>query len=464
MKVSKIFMLLNALLIVCTATAQTPKGGYGPPPSESGKCYAQCLIPGNTRTTKDSLEVKPAWTIPTVVTPAPRTTQTTYTIKEACSTCSFTSEESIVKNEEDVTIVPGYWEYTTTPARWTTVYDTIITRPEEVSYKVYDPKFKDGKHGMGISGRIEKGICRPAKTGNEKREVVIKEACTKMEVADYIWEDETVFVQVKAPTQRWEKRKADANCLSADPEDCLVWCLVDVPEVKERFTKKVKKGCPYGFEDNGEYCVKRTESPEVTKTVKVVTCDEPATFEKAVAISDNFRSIDIKELSKPARYEKMVRKAEYKLITRKVLTSPAKIDSNWVPPVIRKEVITATNVTVTGVIDKTQEVTESCEKTLCTDPYIETKSEGPIFTLVSRESTTVGGFTEWREVLCPADVNSYTIRTIQRALKSRGYDCGPVDNILGAQTKAALTKFQKDNGLPVGQLDFETLRALGIQL
>ncbi|MEL6865256.1 MAG: peptidoglycan-binding domain-containing protein, partial [Bacteroidota bacterium] len=47
--------------------------------------------------------------------------------------------------------------------------------------------------------------------------------------------------------------------------------------------------------------------------------------------------------------------------------------------------------------------------------------------------------------------------------KERGYDPGPTDNILGSRTKAALTKFQKDNSLPVGQLDMETLKALGIR-
>lgn len=30
-------------------------------------------------------------------------------------------------------------------------------------------------------------------------------------------------------TSKWVKKKADRNCLSADPNDCLVWCLVEVP-------------------------------------------------------------------------------------------------------------------------------------------------------------------------------------------------------------------------------------------
>ena len=35
-------------------------------------------------------------------------------------------------------------------------------------------------------------------------------------------------VTIKSPTTKWVKRKADRNCLSAAPDDCLVWCLVEI--------------------------------------------------------------------------------------------------------------------------------------------------------------------------------------------------------------------------------------------
>lgn len=39
--------------------------------------------------------------------------------------------------------------------------------------------------------------------------------------------------------QKWVRKSADRNCLSADPNDCLVWCLVEQPEVKTVRQKKV---------------------------------------------------------------------------------------------------------------------------------------------------------------------------------------------------------------------------------
>jgi peptidoglycan hydrolase-like protein with peptidoglycan-binding domain len=55
------------------------------------------------------------------------------------------------------------------------------------------------------------------------------------------------------------------------------------------------------------------------------------------------------------------------------------------------------------------------------------------------------------------------IRIIQEALKDKGYDPGPIDNVLGAETKKALEKFQQAEGLPIGGLNLKTLTALGIE-
>ncbi len=69
----------------------------------------------------------------------------------------------------------------------------------------------------------------------------------------------------------------------------------------------------------------------------------------------------------------------------------------------------------------------------------------------------LGVTTKWSKVTC-----SYLEKTIQKALKARGYYKGKIDGIIGAETKRALVRFEKDNGIPPGNHNNNTLKALGI--
>ena len=42
-----------------------------------------------------------------------------------------------------------------------------------------------------------------------------------------------VILKFSPAATRWEKKKADRNFMSTDSNDCLVWCLVEVPAVYE---------------------------------------------------------------------------------------------------------------------------------------------------------------------------------------------------------------------------------------
>lgn len=72
-----------------------------------------------------------------------------------------------------------------------------------------------------------------------------------------------------------------------------------------------------------------------------------------------------------------------------------------------------------------------------------------------------GYYSKFREVLCSSRPSTTTIE-IQQALKDKGYDV-EVNDVMSEKTKAAIIQFQKDNNLPHGNLNMETLRALGIQ-
>ncbi len=76
-----------------------------------------------------------------------------------------------------------------------------------------------------------------------------------------------------------------------------------------------------------------------------------------------------------------------------------------------------------------------------------------------------GFWSEWREVLCSGPRGGGMISLINQIkikLRDDGFYQGPINNLMDEGLKAALVKFQKEKGLPVGQLDMETLKELGI--
>lgn len=53
------------------------------------------------------------------------------------------------------------------------------------------------------------------------------------------------------------------------------------------------------------------------------------------------------------------------------------------------------------------------------------------------------------------------VRQVQGILQENGYDPGPLDGLMGPQTRQALRQFQRDHNLPAsGQLDAATQAAL----
>ena len=58
--------------------------------------------------------------------------------------------------------------------------------------------------------------------------------------------------------------------------------------------------------------------------------------------------------------------------------------------------------------------------------------------------------------------NRVEINKVSDKLQERGYQVGELDGVLGRKTKAALIQYQIDHNLPIGQLDFATIKKLGL--
>jgi localization factor PodJL len=68
----------------------------------------------------------------------------------------------------------------------------------------------------------------------------------------------------------------------------------------------------------------------------------------------------------------------------------------------------------------------------------------------------------WKDSTTTSSIDmKKAVRTIQFILDKNGYDAGPSDGVMGDKTKAAIARFQKDNGMsPTGEVDEKLVHAL----
>jgi peptidoglycan hydrolase-like protein with peptidoglycan-binding domain len=71
---------------------------------------------------------------------------------------------------------------------------------------------------------------------------------------------------------------------------------------------------------------------------------------------------------------------------------------------------------------------------------------------------------EWREIFCDTNTTGDVVRRLQRALKAKNIDPGPIDGVYGSQTRRAVNAYQRKAGLPSGALTIRTLNSLGVSL
>ncbi len=412
----KIETLLLTLLLCCTVGLMAQPGDM-PANAEPGKCYAKCLIADQYETVTETVVVKPA-SARTQIIPAKYETVT----------------ERVLVKEASTKIMP-------VPAKYETVTERVLVKEASTKLVPVPAVYESATERVMVkeaSSRIESV---PARYENVTEDVMVKEASSTIERVPAKFSTEEQTIEISPATTQWVKKKADPSCLSADPDDCLVWCLVEVPAKYQTVQKRVRVGCPTGYVDNGEDCTKEMPvgaeyakrtyrkliSPASTKVVDIPAEYKERTFQKLVSAATT------KVVEIPAQYEERT----YRKLVSPASTKVVEIPAEHKERTYRKLVAPASVKTI--------------------DIPQETK------TITSRKLVKKGGFSEWKEVVCAADITDELVRKVQIALRDEGFDPGPIDNIFGTLTKAALRKYQQSKGLPIGSLDIETLNALKVK-
>ncbi len=163
-----------------------------------------------------------------------------------------------------------------------------------------------------------------------------------------------------------------------------------------------------------------------------------------------------------ACYEKIP--AVYKTETYDVMLTPEKTVEKIIPAVyktITKEVVDTPEKIVEMPYDPIYKTIK--EKVMVSTETVKEETIPAVYKEVTEKKLAKkGDYTFWTEILCANKTSASTIRKLQRALRAEGYSIGAVDGVLGTRTQVSLKQFQIDNELPIGNLNMETLKALGI--
>lgn len=159
-------------------------------------------------------------------------------------------------------------------------------------------------------------------------------------------------------------------------------------------------------------------------------------------IAAKYKTESYQVLAEPARTIEDVVPAKYKTITKKVIDQPARVDEIPVEPQYK----TVTKKVLVSPATTREEVIPAVYSTVS-----------------SKQLVRAGGYTVWTEILCAEKTTSGKVRSVQRALSAAGYNPGPADGVMGVKTQSAMAQYQTDKGLPVGNMNLETLRSLGVE-
>lgn len=255
-----------------------------------------------------------------------------------------------------------------------------------------------------------------------------KEASDQLIIEEPQFETDHESIMVSAASERLEIIPAEYEMVEEkiliQPEHVH---LVEVPAVYNTVTEQVLDQPAHTVWKKGRGLIEKVDNAtgEIMCLVEI-----PATY----------KTISKRVLASNATTREIVTPAKYMTFQKRVMKSS---------PTVKKIDIPAEFKTVE--IKKLR--SEAMAKRISTPEEFQT---------VSRTELLTEGRMEWKAVLCETNATPQLISSIQKSLFEAGYSPGPVDGNLGSQTMTAIRSYQKDKGLPVGEITIDTLKSLGV--
>jgi len=459
MKVYKLSSVLAVSLIAAsTSTSLTAEAVESSiiPNAQPGECYAKALIPAKFETHKEKVLVKEASERLEIV-PAQFGSNTQKVLVQEASeklhvipaTFKNVTEKVMVRDEEVFwrtglkNNIPVSPEILAAAKAGGAPIDTL--QPGECVREYFQPaKYETVTETYVRKEGYEKLRIIPAKYEYVEEKVLVKEPYQKLVKVPATYETVTERILVEPEKTMWKKSQCNGT------DDCGVMCLVTIPAKYKTVTKRVVKTPP---------TTKVVDVPAVYKTIKVRKLVEPArvekvpvpeqtaTYTKTNKVADPVFTWTKVGTKKPAGYKytghqicKLARPAAYKTLTKTVVDTPASTKATEIPAKY-------TNIKVTTVV-KPAEVK---------------RVEIPaVYKEVVKREMVEPSRVVWKRVVCKSSITSSMIIELQKKLKELGLYKGPIDGIVGRQTREAVKAYQKQQGLPVGGITYQVLKSLGV--
>ncbi|HAO36116.1 MAG TPA: peptidoglycan-binding protein [Hyphomonas sp.] len=159
----------------------------------------------------------------------------------------------------------------------------------------------------------------------------------------------------------------------------------------------------------------------------------------SVEVPAEYKTITRTRIVKPEQSETRIVPAEYHTLVKQVLVEPARVEPVTIPAEYETLMI--------------EQLVKPAREEIVSIPAR--------YRTVEKRIVTGEGRAEWKTVLCDEDISPETITALQKALSQVGHAV-EIDGKFGTATMSALKEHQREQGLGVGQLSFETLEALGV--
>ncbi len=341
---------------------------------------------------------------------------------------------------ETVLVKEASNKITVTPARVKKV-ETVVHTGEICTCAGYTPEYDTLYRQIIVKDEIQHVTVDTAIFERVTEIALVKEATLQIDtiaIANRMVIDSPLVI---IPEHKiWNLEAVDTSCISINPFDCLQWNWHTISEKSENLTF-YDQVCPDGYTAMGLQCIRELEIPAEYEQRWFYRLSVPASTQITVV---------------PAEYKSY----EYQYILNRDDIPDTCIDSTF-HIIHRVKIIQPTTVNAEEVPAEYE--SRSYHKTVAI-PRIEQVISNPGKTkrIIQTKIVEAGCSTEINPVVCDLFLTPALIGEIHQTLIDKGYSNGPLSNEMTALFHAGIINYQLIHNLPIGRIDDNIMRSLGI--